>query len=80
MNIKARKYKLIEEFIHEVNEENIDHYEVVLNQLKTEKKSYDNISPIYHELINQGLQQSQNGQTIPHEEVMKTTKQKIKFL
>lgn len=80
MNLKARKYKLIEKFINEVNEENIDHYEVVLNQLKTEKKFHGDIPPVYHELIEQGLQQSKNGQTTPHDEVMKATKEKFKFL
>jgi hypothetical protein len=70
MNTSERKYKIIELLLKVDEESTLFQIEGILND------DFDNVPPIVQKLIEKGIQQSESGQGIPHEEVMSKIKKK----
>jgi len=74
MSISERKYKIIEQLLKVEEEETLYQIEDLLN--KDSEDEWGGIPPIVQKLILKGIEQSEAGLGIPHEEVMARIKQK----
>ncbi|MGB5941835.1 MAG: hypothetical protein WBG71_03055 [Leeuwenhoekiella sp.] len=73
MNFEERKYRFIERFVNEVNEDSIEKYENLLDT-DTEDREYP---PIFYKLLEQSEREAERGESIPHEEAMKRIREKL---
>jgi hypothetical protein len=74
MNASERKYKIIEQLLKVEEEATLYQIENILN--KESDDGWGDIPPIIQKLIEKGIQQSEAGLGIPHEQAMAKIKEK----
>jgi hypothetical protein len=74
MNASERKYKIIEKLLKVEEEAALYQIENILN--KDADDEWDNLPLIVQQLIEKGIEQSERGETKPHEQVMSEFKKK----
>lgn len=72
MNASERKYKIIEKLLKVEEEAALYQIENILNK----DDDWDNLPLIVQQLIEKGIEQSERGETKPHEQVMSEIKKK----
>jgi len=76
MDIQLEKYKIIE-WITSLKDKTIISRLKSLKEETRDEDWWDHLSPAEQEGIQKGLEDIENGNTIPHEEVMKKMKKRV---
>jgi hypothetical protein len=74
MNASERKCKIIEQLLKVEEEATLYQIENILN--KDSDDFWDNLPSVVQQLIEKGIEQSERGETKPHEQVMSEIKKK----
>jgi predicted transcriptional regulator len=77
MNTSERKYKIIEQLLKVEEESTLYQIEGILN--KESNEEWDKLPLIVQQLIDKGIEQSEAGLGVPHEQVMEKIRKKYNF-
>lgn len=76
MDIKARKLSFIEQFLKISNLDKLRKLELILNE--DTEDVWDSLPKVVQQIVSQSMEESRNGDVIPHHKVMEDIRAKYK--